>query len=171
MGYAGIMYCYDLQQLATLNWTYGNGGEGNSTNSGLYTPFGDYPTFINAVGNGVIYLVSSEHTVNTPIYRGALERAINATDGTEIWTISDYTGEFSAMSYAIADGYATWFNGYDNQIYVVGRGPSALTVTAPNTAADSGSAVVIQRYSHGHICRNNASTASWSIPQRSSSCI
>ena len=25
----------------------------------------------------------------------------------------------------------TWFNGYDNQIYVVGRGPSATTVQAP----------------------------------------
>ena len=33
------------------------------------------------------------------------------------------------MSYAMADGYNTWFNGYDNQIYVVGRGPSATTVT------------------------------------------
>jgi hypothetical protein len=143
MGYAGIMYCYDVKTGA-LKWTYGNGGEGNSTNSGLYSPFGNYPTFINAVGNGVIYVVASEHTVNTPIYRGALNRAINATDGTEIWTISGYTGEFSAMSYAIADGFATWFNGYDNQIYTVGRGPSELTVTAPNNAADSGAAVVIR---------------------------
>ena len=64
--------------------------------------------------------------------------------GAEIWTISGYTGEFSAMSYAMADGYNTWFNGYDNQIYVVGRGPSSLTVTAPNNAVDSGSPVVIR---------------------------
>jgi hypothetical protein len=143
MGYAGIMYCYNAQT-GVLQWTYGNGGAGNSTNSGPNTPFGDYPTFINAVGNGVIYLVASEHTINTPIYKGALERAINATDGTELWTISGYTGEFSAMSYAMADGYNTWLNGYDNQIYVVGKGPTQLTVTAPNTAADSGSAVVIR---------------------------
>jgi hypothetical protein len=143
MGYAGIMYAYNVKT-GVLLWTYGNGGEGNSTNAGPNTPFGDYPTFINAVGNGVIYLVASEHTINTPIYKDALERAINATDGTELWTISGYTGEFSAMSYAIADGYNTWLNGYDNQIYVVGRGPSVLTVTAPDTAADSGSAVVIR---------------------------
>jgi outer membrane protein assembly factor BamB len=143
MGYSGILYCYDAKT-GTLKWTYGNGGAGNSTNAGLNSPFGDYPSFINAVGNGVIYTVASEHTVNTPIYKGALQRAINATDGTEIWTISGYTGEFSAMSYAIADGYNTWFNGYDNQIYVVGRGPSSLTVTAPNNAADSGSPVVIR---------------------------
>jgi outer membrane protein assembly factor BamB len=137
MGYAGIMYCYDAKT-GNLKWTYGNGGEGNSTNSGIYSPFGNYPTFINAVGNGVIYTVSSEHTVNTPIYKGALQRAVNATDGTEIWTISGYTGEFFTTSYAIADGYATWFNGYDNQIYVVSRGPSALTVSAPNIGASFG---------------------------------
>ena len=57
------------------------------------------------MGNGIIYTVASEHTINTPIYKGALERAVNATTGAEIWTISGYTGEFSAMSYAMADGY------------------------------------------------------------------
>ncbi|MGA3290819.1 MAG: hypothetical protein ABSD42_11345 [Candidatus Bathyarchaeia archaeon] len=143
MGYAGIMYCYDATT-GKLKWTYGNGGEGNSTNAGTNTPFGDYPTFINAVGNGIIYMVASEHTINTPIYKGALERAINATNGQQIWTLSGYTGEFSAMSYAMADGYNTWFNGYDNSIYTVGRGPSATTVTAPDTVAPVGTSIVIR---------------------------
>jgi hypothetical protein len=44
----------------------------------------------------------------------------------------------------MADGYNTWFNGYDNQIYVVGRGPSATTVQAPQTAVTAGTPVVIQ---------------------------
>ena len=51
---AGILYCYDAKT-GTLKWTYGNDGEGNSTNAGANSPFGDYPTFINAVGNGIIY--------------------------------------------------------------------------------------------------------------------
>ena len=163
------MYAYDVKT-GVLDWTYGNGGAGNSTNSGPNTPFGDYPTFINAVGNGVLYLVASEHTINTPIYKGALERAINATDGTEIWTISGYTGEFSAMSYAMADGYNTWLNGYDNQIYVVGKGPTQLSVTAPSTAADR-IKCGYTRNSHGQIFWNNSNPASWSIPQWSTSCI
>jgi hypothetical protein len=142
-GYGGTVYCYDLTN-GDILWTYGNGGTGNSTRAGLNTPYGDYPTYINAVGNGVIYLVTTEHTVETPIYKGALARAINATDGTEIWTLSAYTGEFIAMSYAIADGFATFYNGYDNQIYVVGRGPSATTVTAPDTAVAFGTPVVIK---------------------------
>ena len=143
MGYAGIMYCYN-DLTGVLRWTYGNGGAGNSTRAGPNTPFGDYPTFINAVGNGVIYVIASEHTVNTPIYKGALARAINATNGQEIWTLSDYTGEFAAMSYAMADGYNTWFNGYDSQIYVVGRGPSQTTVTAPEVGVTTATPITIQ---------------------------
>ena len=141
--YAGILYCYD-DKTGQLLWTYGNGGEGNSTNSGYNWPYGNIPTFINAIGNGIVYLITSEHTWTTPIYKGGLARAVNATDGKEIWTISGVTMEFGQMSYAIADGFATWFNGYDNQIYTAGRGPSATTVTAPNTAVESGSPVVIR---------------------------
>ena len=141
-GYSGMLYCYDLKT-GNLKWTYGNGGEGNSTRS-TDSPFGDYPTFINAVGNGVIYTVSSEHTVNTPIYKGALERAIHATNGGEIRTVSGYTVEIQAMSNAMADGYNTWFNGYDNSIYSVGRGLSATTVSAPSAGLAFGTPVVIK---------------------------
>ena len=91
-----------------------------------------------------VYLVTTEHTIETPIFKGALIRAINATTGAEIWTLSDYTGEFAAMSYAMADGYATFFNGYDNQVYSVGRGPSQTTVQAPLTQINAGETVVIQ---------------------------
>jgi hypothetical protein len=142
-GFGGILYTYDMKT-GKLLWTYGNGGEGNSTRSGFYNTLGGYPTFINAIGNGVIYLVTTEHTIETPIFKGALARAVNATDGTEIWTIAGYTGEFFTTSYAIADGFATWFNGYDNQIYVVGRGPSATTISAPNIGVPSETPVVIR---------------------------
>ncbi|MGA2524831.1 MAG: Ig-like domain repeat protein, partial [Candidatus Bathyarchaeia archaeon] len=94
--------------------------------------------------NDVVYLVTTEHTPETPLFKGGLARAINATTGKEIWTISEYTGEFQVFSYAAADGYNTWFNGYDAQIYVVGRGPSQTTVTAPNAGLASGQPVVIR---------------------------
>ena len=48
------------------------------------------------------------------------------------------------MSYAMADGFNTWFNGYDNSIYVVGRGPSATTVEAPSADITIGSGFVIR---------------------------
>jgi len=140
--YGGVVHAYDMAT-GNLLWTYGNGGPGNSTNAGFYGGFANYPTFINAIGNGIIYLVTSEHTVQTPIYKGALARAINATDGTELWTLSDYTGEFFTTSFAMADGFATFFNGYSNQIYSVGRGPSAITADAPRASIVEGSSVVI----------------------------
>lgn len=140
--YDGILYCYDIKTGDTL-WTFGNGGAGNSTDSGFEVP-GRYPTFVNAIGNGIVYLVTSEHTVTTPIYKGAVMRAINATDGTEMWTLSNDNNEFLTSSFAIADGFAVTFNGYDNQIYSIGRGPSATTVSAPSTAVTFGQPLVIK---------------------------
>jgi hypothetical protein len=141
--YAGIVYCYDTKT-GDILWTYGNGGEGNTTNSGVETPFAHYPTFVQAIGGGVVYLMTTEHTEETPIFKGATASAINATTGKLIWQISDYTGEFLVMSYAAADGYNTWFNGYDDQIYVVGRGPSQTTVCAPSVGVTTATPVVIQ---------------------------
>jgi hypothetical protein len=139
-GFGGVMYCYN-DTTGQLKWTYGNGGTGNSTNAGYYNPYGDYPTMIVAIGNGVIYTETTEHTATDPIYRGALTRAINATDGTEVWTLLCYG---SSWNIAIADGFTTMFNGYDNQIYTVGRGPSATTVTAPDVSVSFGTPVVIK---------------------------
>ena len=73
-----------------------------------------------------------------------MNRAINATTGQEIWTLSAYTGEFSAMGYAIADGYSTFFNSYDDSIYSLGQGPSATTVTASPSVSTLGDNVVIK---------------------------
>jgi outer membrane protein assembly factor BamB len=139
-GHAGIVYCYEAAT-GDLVWTYGNGGEGNSTSAGAQMAYGRYPTMIEAIGNGVVYTSVIEHTVTTPIYKGARTRAVNATDGTEIWTLSDYG---SSWTQAIADGYTTFMNGYDNQIYVVGRGPSATTVTASPKVSVHGSGVLIE---------------------------
>jgi len=139
-GMAGIMYCYDVTT-GDLLWTYGNGGEGNSTNSGAQMAYGHYPTMIEAIGNGVVYTSVIEHTVTTPIYKGARTRAINATDGTEVYTLSNYG---SSWTQAIADGFTTFMNGYDNRIYSVGRGPSATTVTALPKISVHGDNVLVE---------------------------
>ena len=140
--YDGIVYCYDTAT-GDLKWTYGNGGEGNSTQSGSQVP-GRYPTFVSAFGNnGVVYTITSEHTIETPIYKGAMSRALNATTGEEIWKLDSYVNEFSTNSYGIADGYAVWLNSLDNSIYSVGRGPSQTTVSAPQAGIDLGNSLII----------------------------
>ena len=145
--YGGI--CYATNDLTgTLLWTYGNGATGNSTNAGFQTPYGDYPTFVQSIAGGVVYLATDEHTITDPIYKGAQITAINATTGQQIWSLSSYASEWSnsgsGSDFIVADGYAAFFNGYDSQIYSVGMGTSATTVTAPQTAISAGSNVVIQ---------------------------
>ena len=172
-GFGGIIYCYDLNN-GNLLWTYGNGGEGNSTSSGFEVP-GNYATSIYAIGNGIIYTTTTEHTVETPIYRGALVRAINATDGKEIWTLSAVTTESGPPGTgAIADGYTTFFNGYDNQIYAVGRGPSQTTAyaqafgssivirgTVTDIAAGTKQTQQAANFPNGVPCASDASISQW----------
>jgi len=142
LAYGGVLYCYNLTT-GVRTWVNGNGHTpGNNTDTALSVP-GYVPSYIQAVGSGVIYSVATQHTVVTPLSKGQTSRANDAYTGEEIWSLSDYTGSFSTFSYAMADGYNNWFNGYDNQIYTVGRGPSTMTVSAPNLAAASGQAVIL----------------------------
>ncbi len=145
--YGGICYCYN-DRTGQLQWTFGNGASGNSTNAGFQTPYGDYPTFVQSIASGVVYLATDEHTIINPIYKGAQVTAINATTGQQIWSLSSYASEWSnsgsGSDFIVADGYATFFNGYDAQIYSVGIGPSVTKVTAPQTAIAASSEVVIQ---------------------------
>jgi hypothetical protein len=138
-GYGGVLYCYDTAT-GNLLWTYGNGGEGNSTNSGLNTVYGNYPLLIGAVADGKIYLFTSEHSPTTPLYEGALVRCVDANDGSEVWTLDGW-GHTNTM--AVADGYLIFYNLYDSQIYSVGKGPSATTVSAPQTVVPLGTCVMI----------------------------
>ena len=54
-GYGGVLYCYD-DVTGNLEWTYGNGGEGNTTASGLVTAWGHYPIFPTAIADGKVFL-------------------------------------------------------------------------------------------------------------------
>jgi len=141
-GYSGIVYAYDTSN-GNLLWTYGNGGAGNSTNSGFETAYGRYPITVSAIADGKIFLRTTEHSPNSPLFKGALMRAINVTDGTEIWTISDWGNIMYGGVTPIADGILTALNTYDSQIYAYGKGPSALSVEAPKASVELGRSLVI----------------------------
>jgi len=142
--FGGVCYCRN-DQTGVLKWTYGNGGPGNSTNAGFNTSYGDYPTFIQSIANGVVYIATDEHTITDPIYKGATSAALNATTGKLIWQLSDYPSEWSGAGtqWVVADGYATFMNGYDDNIYSVGRGPSATTVSAPQVGVTTATPITI----------------------------
>ncbi len=143
---AGICFAYS-DTTGKLLWTYGNGAPGsdNSTYAGLATPYGDYPTAIQSIANGIVYIATDEHTILNPIYKGATTEALNATTGKLLWELSDYPSEWSSpgAEYVVGGGFATFMNGYNNQIYSVGRGPSSTTVNVSPGVTSYGSNVVI----------------------------
>jgi outer membrane protein assembly factor BamB len=141
-GYGGTLYCFDVKS-GELLWTYGNGGPGNSTSAGLETPYGTYPIFIDVIADGKVFLATTEHSISSN-YKDAQIRAINATDGTEVWTLMGWGTGMDATYDRVADGFFVYLNTYDMQIYTVGKGPSQLTISAPDIASTLGTQVVIK---------------------------
>jgi outer membrane protein assembly factor BamB len=144
-GYAGILYCYD-GATGDLLWTYGNGGPGNTTYAGLASPYGHYPIYVMGIADRKVYIGAGEHSADTPLYKGFKIRCVNATTGEEIWTLPGYLGYPGAgrAAVALADGYFTFYNGYDSQVYCVGKGPSATTVTASPKVSVYGDNVLVE---------------------------
>jgi hypothetical protein len=143
-GYSGILYCYDIKT-GDLLWTYGNGGEGNTTSTGLGAPWNRWPIFIDVIADGKVYLATTEHSPSSPYYKDSQFRCIDAYNGTELWSIMGWGTGMDATGYdRVADGYFAYLNCYDMQIYSVGKGPSALTVTAPLADIALGSGLVIR---------------------------
>jgi outer membrane protein assembly factor BamB len=142
-GFDGILHCYDMEN-GDLLWTYGNGGAGNTTYSGLETAWGHYPIFVDVIADGKIYLGTTEHSPDSPFYKGTQYRAINATTGEEIWTMMGWgTGMYVGQSDIVAEGCFVYLNCYDMQVYTVGKGPSSMTVEAPKAAIELGTSLVI----------------------------
>ena len=88
--YAGTLYCYN-DATGAIEWTWGNGGVGNSTNAGLYTAFGVYPLWISTMADGLLYLQGDVHSPNQPLWKGQQMYCINATSGAQLWSIFDYS--------------------------------------------------------------------------------
>jgi hypothetical protein len=139
-GYGGQVLCYSMKN-GSLLWTF------NSINSGIDTPWGLYPIHVGGFANGIVYAFSGEHSPNTPFYKGYRMYALNATTGTELFNLPTWSASglgTSVAPLAIADGYMAFQNGYTEQVYVLGKGPSAMTVTAPDTASPLGTSITIK---------------------------
>jgi hypothetical protein len=145
-GFDGICYCYDMAT-GDLLWTYGNGGEGNSTNAGLDTAWGHYPIFVDILADGKIYLGTTEHSPGSPFYKNTQYRCLNATTGEEIWTMMGWgTGMYVGRYDVIADGFFVYLNCYDMQVYCVGKGPSDTSVTASPKVSAEGDSVLVEGF-------------------------
>jgi outer membrane protein assembly factor BamB len=133
---SGEVHCFDIKT-GVEKWSW-------SAGSTVDTPYGVWPLgtfqgqYILADGK---YYVMSGHDYTPPIFKGAKLYCLNATTGELIWS----SLSFNMVNLpACADGIMVWSNGYDNQIYAYGKGPSATTVDAPMTSITLGKSVVVR---------------------------
>jgi hypothetical protein len=146
-GYGGEIWCYNTVN-GELLWRFGSGGEGNSTNDGINSPWGLLPTMISAIADGKVYLYSQQHGngAQSPYYKGERIWVLNATTGEQIWTtffMGENNGGAGYPEGLIADGEYVNYNMYDNQIYAFGKGPSQTTVTAPSVGISTATPITI----------------------------
>jgi hypothetical protein len=122
VAYDGMIHCYDMET-GNNDWNYYIG------NSGYETPYGTWPFGggLHVAADGKIYATTGEHSPSHPLTRGAKLVCINATTGEEIWRTQGWM-----QTPVIADGSLTAFNHYDNRIYCFNKGPTAITVSAPD---------------------------------------
>ena len=140
-GYGGVLLAYNITT-GQIMWNYTAKAEGFESAYG-----GNYPMGISNFVDGKIYIGTGEHSWTQPLYRGSVLQCINASNGALLWNlpvagISMPSGN-AGNYFAIADGYLVALNGYDSQIYCIGKGPSGTTVTAPQTIPALGSSVMI----------------------------
>jgi hypothetical protein len=134
--YGGYVNALDLQT-GKIDWTY------TPVSAGYNTPYGIYPLWTQSpfgICDGMLFYAQGK-MYDPPLSPGCQQLAINATDGTVVWSILSYNVKYPP---AFADGYMVDWNSYDKQIYTFGLGPTATTVDAPMTAITAGSSVVIR---------------------------
>jgi hypothetical protein len=90
------------------------------------------------IADGKLYVYNTEHTPTQPITRGWGLHCINVTNGKGIWNITGCT-----VPGAIADGYLVASDTYDGYTYSFGKGQSATTISAPQTAITQGQSIML----------------------------
>lgn len=96
------------------------------------------------VADGKVYTYTSEHTPSQPITRGWKFYCLNATNGNELWSLTGSGIDSRRFRGTAADGYLAIQNTYDGYMYIIGKGPTAATVSAPQGANANGTGILIQ---------------------------
>ncbi len=131
-GYGGKLVAYDIRTGEEV-WTWRSG------TLGFETPYENVPLQLGCIADNKLYMYSSEHSPTMPLRRDAYLWCIDTETGEEIWKIQCW-----GNNPAIADGYIVTLDSFDNRIYCYGKGPSAITVTGPESVQPLGTPVLIR---------------------------
>ena len=143
--FAGLVYCYDAKTGNKL-WTYQVKDPYGGSEAWQKEFAGDlWAIRVLFITDGKIYLGHSEHSPNNPLPRGAPFICLNVETGEEIFRVDGLLRQTDWGARAlIGDSIIASMDSYDQRVYAIGKGPSATTVSAPDTAVPLGSSVVIR---------------------------
>jgi hypothetical protein len=138
-GMSGILYCYDALN-GSLLWTYKAPDHYNQV---LWSnQWHIRPLFF---AGGKIYMGTSEHSPVDPLPRGSPLVAVDCETGEEVFRAD---GLFRQTEWGgravIGDSIIATMDTYDLQVYGIGKGPSATTVEAPDSAQAFGAQVLVK---------------------------
>ena len=138
-GIGGAVYCYDIKTGDLLL-------EYKAVDPYSEFLFGNnwrlFPLFVT---DGKIYFGSLEHSPIDPRPRGAPLLALDVETGEDVFSVNGLFHQSLWGGQAkIGDSVILTQDTYDQRVYAVGKGPSAITVEAPMTAISKGSSLVIR---------------------------
>ncbi|MCJ7614057.1 PQQ-binding-like beta-propeller repeat protein [Candidatus Bathyarchaeota archaeon] len=134
--YGGTVWCYSAVNGSVL-WTYDIVDPYVETLHGNNWRF--RPSF---VADGKLYVENTEHNPRDPQPRGAPFLCLDMTTGEKVWELP-YRGSEWGTSPMIADSIICMYNNYDQRIYAIGKGPSAITLSVPQVAIPVGTGCAI----------------------------
>ncbi|MCW3996829.1 MAG: PQQ-binding-like beta-propeller repeat protein [Candidatus Bathyarchaeota archaeon] len=133
-GYSGVVRAFDAKT-GTFLWNWTAPSVGLDETPYQYSPL----SYGFLTGDGLLYLYSSEHSVNNPIRRDAQIWCLNITSGKLVWMLTCWP----SSAPIVADQRLLVVDSHDNELYCFGKGPSATTVSAPQTVPALGASVMI----------------------------
>ncbi|MGD6808661.1 MAG: PQQ-binding-like beta-propeller repeat protein [Candidatus Bathyarchaeia archaeon] len=154
--YGGMIMSNQFDSVTALNWTNGKvvWSYYDPAASPYETPYTAGNETVNPwhtcgmIADGVYYTMNAEHSADMPIKRGWRMHAINITTGEDIWsfagTQSGSTDGSRVFQGAIADGYLAYSDAYTCMEYVIGKGQSETTISAPDIDVAIGTGMMIK---------------------------
>ena len=126
-GVSGITSCYDVVTGALL-WEYA--AEDPYQEILWANSWWTKPMF---VADGLIYLAHMEHSSIDPKPRGAPFICLDMETGKEIWRVNGlFRQTYWGSNAIIGDSVIATMDTYDQQVYAIGKGPSAITADIRN---------------------------------------
>jgi hypothetical protein len=138
-GVSGIVYCYNVTT-GELLWDYPADDPYSEIlwNNNWWLE----PMFVT---DGKLYVGHAEHSPIDPKPRGAPFICLDAESGDVVWRADGLLRQTHWGGLAIiGDSIIVGMDTYDQRIHALGKGSSAITVTAPDNAQPLGTSVLIQ---------------------------